>query len=150
MSTTRLDPWPSRHGKEQARGLAALDTAPEFLLRGEQQMLVEGVGVDCDLDPFAAARDDRQHGRCGVRDPHIVLELRHVFFGCSLFGEMPGQHELGLEHGPAVRDHPVEGRGHPPDHRMLHPALNRTDDLAGLALEPGPVEMLRDDPELDN
>jgi hypothetical protein len=45
---------------------------------------------------------------------------------------------------------PVEGCGHPPDHWMLHPALNRTDDLAGLVLVPRPVQMLGDDPELDD
>jgi hypothetical protein len=79
-----------------------------------------------------------------------VLELRHVFFSRGLFGKMPGQHELGLEHGPAVLHHPVEGRGHPPDHRMLHLALNRGNRLPGLALVPGPVQMLGDDPELDD
>ena len=60
--THRLDPWPSRHGKEQARGFAALDTAPEFPLGGDDEVLVEGIGVGGDLDPFAPASDHGQNG----------------------------------------------------------------------------------------
>jgi hypothetical protein len=36
----RLDPGPWRLNAEQARGLAALDAAPELLLRGQQEVLV--------------------------------------------------------------------------------------------------------------
>jgi hypothetical protein len=39
------------------------------------------------LDPFAAARDDRQHRGPQMGDPHIVLDLRHVLFGRGLFGK---------------------------------------------------------------
>ena len=31
-------------------------------------------------------------------DPHVVLQLRHVFFGRRFFRKRPGQHELGFEH----------------------------------------------------
>ena len=51
----RLDP-------EQGRGLAALDTAPELALGGDNEVLVERIGMGGDLHPFAAAGNDRQHG----------------------------------------------------------------------------------------
>ena len=50
----RLDP-------EQGRGLAVLHTAPELPLRGDNEVLIERIGMGGDLDPFAAAGDDRQH-----------------------------------------------------------------------------------------
>ena len=37
----RLDPRPWRLNTEEARGLAALDAAPELPLRGQQQVLIE-------------------------------------------------------------------------------------------------------------
>ena len=36
-----LDAWSGRLDTEEARGLAALDAAPELLLSGQQQVLVE-------------------------------------------------------------------------------------------------------------
>lgn len=36
---------------------------------------MERIGVDLDLDPFAAAGDDRKYGIAGGRDPHVVLKL---------------------------------------------------------------------------
>ena len=41
-----LDPRPGRLDPEQVRGLASLDAAPELLLGGQQQMLVERIGGD--------------------------------------------------------------------------------------------------------
>src|SRR6202000_3249816 len=42
------------------------------------------------------------------RDPHIVLELRHMLFDRRLLGEGPRQHQLGFEHGVQRRvHHPV-------------------------------------------
>ena len=146
----RLDPWPRRLDAEEARGLATLDAAPELLLRGQQEMLVERIRRDADLDPLAAAGDDREHRQLGIGDPHVVLQLRHVFFGRPLFGERPRQHEFGLEHRPGGFDHAVEGGGHPAHDRMLHPALDLGEDLAGVAFVPVPVEGLGHDPELDD
>ena len=145
-----LDPRPRRLDAEQARGLATLDAAPELLLRGQQEVLVERIRRDADLDPFAAAGDDREHRQLGIGDPHVVLQLGHVFFGRALFGERPRQHEFGLEHRPGGLDHAVEGGGHPAHDRMLHPALDAGEDLAGVAFEPVAVEGLGDDPELDD
>ena len=82
----RLDARPRRFNAEQARGLATLDAAPEFFLSGKKEVLVERIRRDADLDPLAAAGDDREHRQFGVGDPHIVLQLRHVFFGRALFG----------------------------------------------------------------
>src|SRR6516164_3262971 len=50
----RFDPWPRRVDAEEARGLAALDTAPEFSLRRQQEVLVERIGRNAHFHPFAA------------------------------------------------------------------------------------------------
>ena len=111
----RLDPRLRRFDPEQARGLPELDTAPELLLRGEHEVLVERIGSDRDLDPFAAAGDDREHRRPGVHHPHVVLELCHVLLGRPFLRERPRQHELGLEDrpGPSTPSRP----GSPPSRR---------------------------------
>src|SRR5215207_8888084 len=56
----RLDARPRWLNAEEARGLAGLDAAPEFLLGREQKVLIERVGVDLDLDPLPATGNDRQ------------------------------------------------------------------------------------------
>jgi hypothetical protein len=86
----RLDAGPRWVGAKEARGLAILNAAPEFFLSRKQEVLVEGIGRDGDLHPFAAAGDDREHRRFGVYHPHIVLELWHVFFGRRFFRKRPG------------------------------------------------------------
>lgn len=53
-----LNPGPRRLNAEEARGLAALDAAPEFPFRGEQQVLVERVGENGHFHLVAAAGDD--------------------------------------------------------------------------------------------
>ena len=40
----RLDARPRRLDTEEPRGLAVLDAAPEFLLRGQKKVLVERIG----------------------------------------------------------------------------------------------------------
>jgi hypothetical protein len=76
-------------------------------------MLVERIGINRDFDPLAAAGHDRQHGGPGIGHPHIVLQLRHVFFGGGFFRKGPRQHELGLEHRASRIDHAVQGGCHP-------------------------------------
>src|SRR6516225_11938439 len=49
----RIDP-------EQPRGLAILDATPEFALGGYKQALIQRIRRNRDLDPFAAASDDRE------------------------------------------------------------------------------------------
>ena len=79
-----------------------------------------------------------------------MLELRHIFFGRALLGERPWQHEFCFEHRPRSLDHAVEGSGHPAHDRVLHPALNRGEDLAGVAFEPFAVEGFGHYAELDD
>jgi hypothetical protein len=67
--------------------LPVLDAAPELLFGGQEQVLVERIGPNGDLDPFAAPRDDRERGRLGVGHPHVVLALGHMFLGRRLFGK---------------------------------------------------------------
>src|SRR4051812_11742329 len=77
----RFNFGPRRLDPKEVRGLASLNAAPELLLRGEQEMLVERIGWNGHLYPFAAARDDRQHRSPRGCDPHVVLQLGHMFFG---------------------------------------------------------------------
>ena len=87
-------------------------------------MLVEAIGRNGELDPFAAAGDDREDRRLGIGDPHIVLQLGHMLFGRPLFGERPRQHEFRLKNRPGSLDHAVQGRGHPAQYGMPHAALD--------------------------
>jgi len=92
--------------------------------------------------------------RRGVRIERLemtsMMSGRRVFFSRPLFGERPGQHELGLEHRPGAFNHAVEGGGDPADNRMLHAALDRGEHLAAIAFEPVAVEGFGDHPELDD
>jgi hypothetical protein len=63
-----------------------------------RRVLVQGISVDPDVDPFAASGDDGQNGRSDVRYPHIVLQLGHVLLSGSFLRECPRQHKFGLEH----------------------------------------------------
>src|SRR5262249_45748933 len=56
-----LGPW--RLGPKQARLISALNAAPELLLGCDQQVLIQGIGRDAELHPFAAATNDREHRR---------------------------------------------------------------------------------------
>ncbi len=145
-----LDARTRRLNAEQARGLATLDAAPELLLRGQQEMLVEGIRRDADLDPLATPGDDGEHRQFGIGDPHVVLQLGRVLFGRPLFGERPWQHELGLENRPGGFDHAVEGCRHVADDGMLDPTLDVGEHLAGVALEPVAVEGFGDHTELND
>ena len=146
----RFDPRPRRLDPIGARRVPGLNAAPEPALGGDQKVLVERVGGDGHLDPFAPAGDDREDRRPGVGHPHVVLQLGHVLFGRRFFGERPGQHELGLEHRVEVVDEPIEGRRQIAMHRVPNPALNVGDDASGVALVPGLVERLGGDAELDD
>src|SRR5262249_6628529 len=60
------------------------------------------------------------------------------------------QHELGLEDGAGLLNHPVEGRRHPADYWVLDPPLYVGNDLPGIALEPMPIEGLGHEAKLDD
>ena len=136
----RLDP-------KQGRGLAAFDTAPEFPLGGDDEVLVERIGVGLDLDPFAAAGNDREDRRSCRHDPHIVLQLRHIFLRRRFLRERPGQHELGFEHGLAALHAAIEGGPHPAQDWMPDLPLHVGNDLPGVGLIPAPVELLGHRPQ---
>ena len=84
ISTTRTASMRTRGGsaQEQARRVARLDAPPELFLGREQQMLVERISRNGKFNPLAAAGDDRERRHVGVGYPHVVLELRHILFGC--------------------------------------------------------------------
>src|SRR5262245_28004305 len=56
-----LDARPRRLGIDEMGRFAGLHAAPELLFRRDQNAEIERVHGDCDLDPLAAAGDDRQH-----------------------------------------------------------------------------------------
>ena len=97
----------------------------------------------------AVAGQDREIGPPRSRHQHVVLKLRHVLVGGDILSEVPGQHELRLEHGAVVRHDPVQGRAHPLELGVAHEALHRADAVPGLALEPAPVQLLGRAAELD-
>src|SRR5580704_7217222 len=69
----RIDPGFRWLQAEQARALARFHATPELPFRGHDEMLVERVGMDLDLNPLAAAGNDRKYrGPCG-QNPHIML-----------------------------------------------------------------------------
>ncbi len=146
----RLHARSGRIEPEQPRRLAILHATPEFFLGRQEQVLVERVGGDADLHPFAASGDDREHRLLGIRDPHVVLNLSHMLFGRGSFGEGPRQHELSLEDRPSGFDDAVEGRRHPTDHGVTDSTLNVSQGLARVSLEPLPIERLCHDPELND
>src|SRR6266511_6123519 len=109
---------------EEARALAVLDAAPEFLLRRQKEVLIERIGWYLDLDPLAAAGDNREHCGGGIGDPHVVLELGHVLLRRCLLRERPRQHEFRFEHCAGAFDNPVQRGSHPADYRVADPALD--------------------------
>src|SRR5215469_6875653 len=57
----RFDAWLRRFNAKQSRGLAVLNATPELSLGGDDEMLIERIGVRGDLDPFAASGNYRKH-----------------------------------------------------------------------------------------
>src|SRR5262245_28782905 len=82
-----LDARPWRLGHDEVWDFAGLHAAPELLFRRHQNGEIKRVHRYDDLDPFAAAGNDREHRGPQMGDPHIVLDLRHVLFGGCIFGE---------------------------------------------------------------
>jgi hypothetical protein len=69
--------------RRRNRGFAGFDRPPERLFGSNQDGLVDRVGLDRKLNPFATAIDNGKHGFLGSRDQHVVLELRHMFFSAA-------------------------------------------------------------------
>ena len=134
---------------EDARALAALDAAPEFLFRRQKKVLIERIGWYLDLDPLPAAGDNREHRGGGIGDPHVVLELGHVLLRRCLLRERPRQHEFRFEHCAGAFDHAVQRRRHPAEYRVAHPALDIFDHLPARALVPLAVQGFSREPQLD-
>jgi hypothetical protein len=78
-----------------------------------------------------------------------VLQLRHVLFRGSFFGEIPRQHELGFEHGAGRFDPAVKRRRHPPMDRVKHLPLHLNHHLSGVVFVPTSVEGLGHGAELN-
>ena len=63
-----------RVSAKKARGFAAFDATPKLALRGDDQMLLERIGMGRDFDPLAAAGDHRQHRGSGRYHPRLGFE----------------------------------------------------------------------------
>ena len=72
----RFYSWFWRFDSEQSRRLAILDTAPELPLGRNDEVLIERIGMDLDLHPFAATGNHRKDRIAGRHHEHVVLQLR--------------------------------------------------------------------------
>src|SRR5450759_5825047 len=68
----------------------------------------------------------------------------------AFFRERPWQHEFGLEHRAGLLDQTIKRGGHPWDCPGDRMALDVTDPMARVELIPAAVEVLGDQPELDD
>src|SRR5450759_5907608 len=68
----------------------------------------------------------------------------------AFFRERPWQHEFGLEHRAGLLDQTIKRGGHPWDCPVDRMALDVTDPMARVELIPAAVEVLGDQPELDD
>src|SRR5882757_8582338 len=59
---------------EQRRGFTGFDRPPEGLFSGDQDGLIDRVGLDRELNPLAVAVDNRKHRFLGAGDQHVVLK----------------------------------------------------------------------------
>src|SRR5689334_16100362 len=112
-------------------------------------MLIERIGGNCQLNPFSSTRDDRQNGRPGRGDPHVMLQLCHMLCGSSFFRKIPGQHEFGFENCPSFLYPTIECCGHPAVYRMKNLLLHVRNELTRIFLVPAPVQWFGNVPELD-
>ena len=142
-----LDAWPRRLDAEEGRGFATLNTAPEFPLRGHDEMLIKRIGMGFDFDPLATTGNHREDRRSCRNDPHVMLQLGHIFSHRRFLRERPRQHELAFE-DIATLDPTVEGRGHPGKGRMAGPLLDICDDPPRVGLVPPPIQLLGSEAEL--
>ena len=85
-NANRLDPRLWRLDPKQSRRLAIFDTAPEFPLSGDDEVLVERIGMGLDLDPFAAAGNDREHRRSAATT-HILCCSCAICFAAAASSE---------------------------------------------------------------
>jgi hypothetical protein len=119
----RLDP-------EEDRGIAALDAAPEFLFRGQKEVLVKGsaaILISTHLPPpvmieSAASLALVTHKLCWT--------WAICFCAAAPSENDQGQHEFCLENRSSARDQPIKRRPHPAEHRMHEPVLNAFDGVA--------------------
>jgi hypothetical protein len=72
---------------------AVADLSQHFAIQRSDQR-DSSVYRDGDLDPIAAAADDRQRRLSVMCDPHIMLHLGHVLLGRGLLGKDQGSMNL--------------------------------------------------------
>ncbi len=87
------------------------DAAPELLFRREEEMLIQLIGSDRYLHPFAAAGDDREPAVLALVT-HMLCWSWAMYFSAAALRVRPRQHELGLVDRPGPCHHAVEGGRH--------------------------------------
>lgn len=90
-----------------------------------------------------------QHRGFGVTNPHIALQLRHVFFGGRLLGERPRQHQFASKDRASWINATIEGSGHPFMDRM-DPSLDVSNGAGRLSFEPSSIQVLGDRSQMDD
>jgi hypothetical protein len=65
-------------------------------------------------------------------------------------GDVPRQHEFGLEHGPGLPNSTIQSGAPPFANRMSELSLRVIDRIAGVAFVTGPAQVLSDGAKLDN
>ena len=141
-----LNPWPRRLNPEQARRFACLHAAPELLFGRQKQVLVERIGGEGDLHPFAAAGDYRKHRRSALVT-HMLCCSCGIYFSAAASSEKAqGSMNLASKTAPVAFDQAVKGGRHIADQRVPDALLDVVDHLSGVALIPMPVQVLCDPP----
>ena len=69
--------------------------------------------------------------------------------GCFL-REVPGEHELGLEHVSCLLDSSIQGRGHPIVNGVADMPLDLANEISAAAFVPTPVEVFGDIAKLND
>ena len=67
--------------RQRGEGLATFDATPKFPFSGNDEVLVERIGMGGDLDPFTAAGDYGEHSASGRDDPHKPADRRYFIGG---------------------------------------------------------------------
>ena len=101
--------------------LAALGTAPELPLGGDNQVLIERIGMGQDLHPLASSRNHREHRGPSRHHPHIMCSCGMYFVAATSSENATAA--WWLENRIAARHPAVQGRRHRFERRMEHPLL---------------------------
>ena len=147
MSTMRIASIRGLGGStpNRRRRLAILDAAPELPLGGDDQVLVERIGVGRDLDPLAAAGDDREHRGPWPPTTHILCCSCGMYFSAAASSENDqGSMNLASNTAPLPSTRPSRVAAIQRSAGCRTRRWMSVIDLPGIGLVPAPIEVLGD------